>query len=72
MDEELERWIDQQEALPESLKRWVIFERPDRIWLARILMHIGLFSIGQRLCGMRWETDEERIKRLREQWGRES
>lgn len=68
MDDGFERWLDQQENLPDHLQRWVIFERPRYIWLGRILMHIGLWSLGERICGLRFETDEERNQRLREFW----
>ena len=71
MNEEVERWIDQQETLRDHLQRWMVFERPDRIRFAKILMHLGFFKTGQRLCGMRYENDQERADRLRKYWEQE-
>lgn len=71
MNEELEKWIDQQETLPEHLQRWMVFEHPGRIKFARFIMHIGFFHLGKRLCGMRYENDAERAERLRKYWEQE-
>lgn len=70
-DEDLDRWIAQQEALPEHLKRWAVFERPQWIWLARWLGYVGLHKLGGRICGLRGETNEERAERLRKFWQQE-
>lgn len=67
-DDELERWIDQQEQLPDQLQEWYIFERPQWIWLGKLVMHAGFFKLGQRICGLRFETSTERVERLRRCW----
>jgi hypothetical protein len=68
VNEETERFIDEQERLPVHLQRWIVFDRPKYIWIGRILLRIGLLSLGQRICGLRYETDEERTWRLDEYW----
>lgn len=71
MSDDIERWLDQQEQLPDHLQRWAVFDRPKYIRLARILIRLNLWGLAKWVCGLRDETDEERLTRLRKFWAEE-
>ena len=66
-----ERFEVEQRALPEHLQQHYVFERPQLLGIARLVMALGLHGLGAWICGLRFETPEERLARIKRHWARE-